>query len=267
MDGYDMDRTRKFAPQSGPPVQDAWLDRLSYRRLLSVAGSMLIAIKAPNAIFRKVYNAARMIPHNMRQTETAKMARQALVTEMKGYLNVHRSLDPSRVEGIARPHELHFPAVTEWGTLPPGFWHVSFEDFVGRLAFNRHRKAQVRLLFEALSLLKSAGCKKVTIAGSFTSNKPKPGDIDLVWDADGVNSEQLGPIFDENNGIELQRRFGIDASCQEWKLKLSIVQSLWGAGSPKPEEFVGEEFDQLPRFRAVGVLVLDLTQDLPVLRF
>jgi len=186
---------------------------------------------------------------------------------MKGYLNVHRSLDPSRVEGIARPHELHFPAVTEWGTLPPGFWHVSFEDFVGRLAFNRHRKAQVRLLFEALSLLKSAGCKKVTIAGSFTSNKPKPGDIDLVWDADGVNSEQLGPIFDENNGIELQRRFGIDASCQEWKLKLSIVQSLWGAGSPKPEEFVGEEFDQLPRFRAVGVLVLDLTQDLPVLRF
>lgn len=262
-----MDKTRKFAPLSGPPVQDAWLDRLSYRRLLSVAGSMLIAIKAPNAAFRKVYNAARMIPHNMRQTETALMARQALVTEMKVYLNVHRTLDPSRVEGIARPHEQHFPAFTEWGTLPPGFWHVSFEDFIGKLTFNAHRKAQVKLLFEALSLLKSAGCKKVTIAGSFASSKPKPSDIDLIWDRDGLNGELLGTIFEEDNGIERQKRFGIDASCEEWKLKLSIVQSLWGADSPKPAEFVGEEFDQLPRFRAVGVLVLDLTQDLPALRF
>jgi|GEM_PF-6514662 hypothetical protein len=267
MDDNDMEKTRTFAPESGPPVQDAWLDRLSYRRLLSVAGSMLIAIKAPNAVFRKVYNAARMIPHNMRRTETAKMARQALVTEMKGYLNVHRSLDPLRVEHIERPHEQRFPELSEWGTLPPGFWHVSLEEFAGRLAFNRHRKAQLQLLYEALILLKSAGCKKVTIAGSFTSNKPKPGDIDLIWDTDGLDSEQLGPMFDEDNSIERQKLFGIDASCEEWKLKLSIVQSLWGGDAPTRKEFIDNEFDQLPRFRAVGVLVLDLTQDLAALRF
>lgn len=267
MDVYDMEKTRKLVPLSDRPAQDAWLDRLSYRRLLSVAGSMFIAIKAPDAVLRKVFCAARMVPRNMRHTEAGKQAREALVFEMKQYLEVHRTIDPSRVEGIARPEGMRFPELSEWGTLPPGFWHVTFEEFVDKLAFNAHRKSQLKLLHEALTMLKAAGCKKVTIAGSFVSSKPKPSDIDLVWDADGLDNGQLGPIFDEDNGIELQKRFGIDASSEEWKLKLSIVQSLWGADAPKPEEFVGDEFEQLPRFRAVGVLVLDLTRDLPALGF
>lgn len=267
MDVYYMEKTRKFVPQSDRPAQDAWLDRLSYRRLLSVAGSMLIAIKAPDATLRKVFNAARMVPSNMRHTEAGKQAREGLVFEMKQYLKVHRTLDPSRVEGIARPQEKRFPAYSEWGTLPPGFWHVSFEEFVDKLAFNAHRRSQLKLLHEALTMLKAAGCQKVTIAGSFVSSKPKPSDIDLVWDAEGLDDEKLDYIFDERHGIELQRQYGIDGCSEEWKLKLSIVQSLWGADAPKREEFVGDEYEQLPRFRAIGVLVLDLTQELPRLRF
>lgn len=264
-----MDKTRKFSPLSSLPAQDVWLDRLSYRRLLSVAGSLLIAVKAPDAELRKVLNAARAIRRSERNGDQGKAARQALTVTMKQYLERHRLSDPSRDLNIERPHAQGLPAFTQDGTLPAGFFHVTVPEFVDALAFNKHRQAQVKLLFEALAMLKAAGCTKVTIGGSFASSKPKPGDIDLIWHTEGLDESKLDPIFSDATGLQRQRRLGIDSFSSEetWKLKLCLVQSLWGADSPEPHECTGEEFERLPHFRAVGVLVLDITGDLPALKF
>lgn len=266
MDDNDMENNVEIALVNRVAEQDTWLDRLSYRRLLAVAGSMLIAVKAPEAVLRKVFNNARRLPRNLRRTDAAQAARQALVAEMKRYLHRHRSLDPLLVKDIERPHEERFPERSEWGTLPPGFWHVSFTQLVEKLAFNSHRRTQVELLLKALTELKRGGCKKVIIAGSFVSTKPKPSDIDLVWDKEGLDKQKLHKAFEEDNGSERQKLFGLDASAEEWKLKLSMVQSLWGPDAPESSEFANDEYEQLPRFRAVGVLVLDLTQELPAIR-
>lgn len=46
-------------------------------------------------------------------------------------------------------------------------------------------------LLEALNLLKSAGCARVWIDGSFVTNKEVPGDYDACWDAEGVDFDQI----------------------------------------------------------------------------
>ncbi len=260
-----MEKTRRFSPPTGPPTQDDWLDHLSYERLLSVSGSLLIAVKSPDSDLRKALKAAGSVRRKKRNSEHALAQRQALLQEVKQYLARHRLADPSQGAEIERPHAQGFPAFTEDGSLPAGFWHVMPTEFIATLALNARRKKQVKLLFRALAMLKAAGCKKVTIGGSFASSKPKPSDIDLIWDTEGLDNDKLDPIFVSGTGLERQMLFGIDAfaATDEWKLKLCMVQSLWGADSPKPHELPTDAFDSLPRFRAVGVLVLDLTQTLP----
>lgn len=264
-----MDKTRRLSPLTDLPEQDVWLDRLSYRRLLSVAGSLLIAVKSPTSELRKVLNAARRIRRSERNSRSAQLAREALQVEIKQYLQRHRSVTIAQVLDVPRPHMNGVPTFTEDGTLPPGFWHLTLSEFVDNLTFNEHRKAQVKLLFEALTILKTAGCTKVTIGGSFASLKPKPSDIDLIWHSEGMDDSKLDPLFSDGSGLQRQQRFGIDSFSSEenWKLKLCLVQSLWGADSPKPHECSTEEFDQLPRFRPVGVLVVDITGDTPKLQF
>lgn len=261
-----MEKTRRFSPPTGPPTQDDWLDQLSYERLLSVSGSLMIAVKSPDSQLRKALIAAASVRRKKRNGERALTLHQALLQEVKQYLARHRLADPSQVVEIIRPEGQGFPAFTEDGSLPPGFWHVMPAEFIATLAFNERRKKQVKLLFRALAMLKAAGCKKVTIGGSFASSKLKPSDIDLIWDTEGLDENKLDPIFVTGSGLERQMLFGIDAfsAADDWKLKLCMVQSLWGADSPKAHELTADAFASLPRFRAVGVLVLDLTQALPV---
>lgn len=259
-----MDKTGKFFPPNGFPPEgrtDAWLNGLSYRRLLSLTGSLLLAVKSPDAELRKLFNTARSIRCGDRSSDAGQAAKIALTDCIRNYLALHRTLDPTRVT-IDQPQRKGFPEFTEFGTLPPGFWHVTLKDFQETLTFNQHRKAQAKLLCEALALLKAAGCRKVMIAGSFASPKPKPSDIDMMWDADGIDRDKLDPIFSED-GLALYSRFGTDASCEAWKLKLSLVQSLWGVGAVEAQECSVEEYADLPRFRAVGVLVLDLVEEQP----
>lgn len=262
-----MEKAWMFSPPQGPPAQDGWLDRLSYARLLSIAGSLVFAVKSPDAELRKVLQQARLVPRKERRSERAKAAREALLSAVRQYLQEQRLLDPTRVPDIARPHGQGIPAFTKYGTLPPGYWQVTLVELSAKLAFNQHRRAQLKGLFKALTMLKAAGCKKVTIAGSFASRKPKPSDIDMVWDEDGLDKDKLDPIFSEASSLERQRLLGIDSTSEEWKMKLSIVQSLWMGETPQPHECSKDELADLPHFRAVGVLVVDLTQEIPALSF
>ncbi len=47
----------------------------------------------------------------------------------------------------------------------------------------------------ALILLKRARCRSVYLDGSFVTSKPEPGDIDACWAIEGVDPEQLDPVF------------------------------------------------------------------------
>ena len=64
----------------------------------------------------------------------------------------------------------------------------------------------------ALSLLKSAGCQRVYIDGSFVTSKRRPGDIDVCWDIGGVDPEALDPVFFEfdDERAAQKARFGAE---------------------------------------------------------
>ena len=50
-------------------------------------------------------------------------------------------------------------------------------------------------LLLALHALRSAGCKRVWVDGSFVTDKDAPGDYDMCWDPDGVDPSCLDPII------------------------------------------------------------------------
>ncbi|MBC7999635.1 MAG: hypothetical protein IAF58_16910 [Leptolyngbya sp.] len=250
-----MDNTLVSHPATVLPrrenVTDPWLDQIDVARLLELCQSTLFAVKDPHSPFRLKLKIAKSLP--------GESAKAKLVEMLRAYLSRQRALEPLLNAEIERSAAQGIPTLTEDGTLPPGFWHSSVEEFLARFAFNRRRKRQANRLLEALALLKEAGVASVTIGGSFVSGKPQPSDIDLVWDTDGLDHSKLHPAFTNVWATERQKRFGLDAhsAADVWKLKLLLVQSLWSASSPEAEE-CGDDYDKLPRFRAVGVVVVAL---------
>lgn len=96
------------------------------------------------------------------------------------------------------------------GRLPPGEHAASWEEVVDRFGWNRRRRQLLDGLADAIGLLATAGCSRVWINGSFVTTKEEPGDFDVVWDLDGVDLQQLDPIFfDFTDGRRAQKqRFG-----------------------------------------------------------
>lgn len=87
------------------------------------------------------------------------------------------------------------PAFESSGNLPPGEHLATRRQIVARLAFTARRKELIIGLFAALTLLKTAGCRLVYLDGSFVTRKPDPGDFDACWGTDGVDVQQLDPVF------------------------------------------------------------------------
>lgn len=249
-----MDNTMESHPAVVLPrpetILHPWLDQMDLARLIEVCESTLFSVKDPHSSFRLALKAAKYHPGETSKTN--------LVGLLRSYLNRQRALDPL-LNDIDRPSAQGIPLLTEDGTLPPGVWHATVEEFLARFTFNRNRKRRAKRLLEALMLLKQAGVGNVTIGGSFVSGKPQPSDVDFIWSTEGLDASKLHPAFTEVWATERQKRFGIDAHPDEdeWKLKLLLVQSLWSAKSPDQTE-CGDAYAQLPRFRAVGVLVIAL---------
>ncbi len=63
------------------------------------------------------------------------------------------------------------------------------------LAFTPRRVQLLAGLKEALSLLKRAGCHSIYVDGSFVRKKPEPGDFDACWAIEGVDIDELDPVF------------------------------------------------------------------------
>jgi hypothetical protein len=81
------------------------------------------------------------------------------------------------------------------GLLPPGIHQGSWTEFKQKFGGTTHRRNLLSGLEAAARNLKSAGCKRIFINGSFVTSKEQPNDFDALWDIDGVDPEKLDPVF------------------------------------------------------------------------
>lgn len=119
--------------------------------------------------------------------------------------------------------------------LPTGLHYVTFREFRDAFVTNPHRQ----WLFEGFRLacqeLRSAGCGKVFVGGSFVTSKEFPSDYDACWDTVGVSCNLDPVIYDDNLGIERREKYRGD-----W---------LMGGCEPGP---TGEFFRFLSRDKVTG---------------
>ncbi|KAA0232774.1 MAG: hypothetical protein JJLCMIEE_03583 [Acidimicrobiales bacterium] len=99
---------------------------------------------------------------------------------------------------------------SETGLLPVGEHEASWDEVMERFGWNEKRRALLDGLAEALELLTAVGCLQVWLNGSFVTAKEEPLDFDACWDTDGVELDEIDPVFlDLTAGRAAQkRRFG-----------------------------------------------------------
>jgi Family of unknown function (DUF6932) len=81
------------------------------------------------------------------------------------------------------------------GNLPPGVHNATWEEVVSRFGWNAERIRLLEGLRRALESLKTAGCQRAYLDGSFVSEKDVPGDFDACWEAAGVDPGALDPVL------------------------------------------------------------------------
>ena len=96
------------------------------------------------------------------------------------------------------------------GLLPEGQHIGGWDEVVERFGWNERRRALLDGLAEAIELLVAVGCRRVWLNGSIVTAKEEPGDFDACWDTDGVDLDELDPVFlDLSGGRTAQKdRFG-----------------------------------------------------------
>ena len=90
------------------------------------------------------------------------------------------------------------PDFEEDGNLPPGIHQATWGQIADRFATTAHRQRLLRGLEAALGVLRSAGCKRVYVDGSFVTINQAPNDYDVAWEPSGVDLaslRSLEPVF------------------------------------------------------------------------
>lgn len=132
------------------------------------------------------------------------------------------------------------PEFVENGNLPEGVHGASWQEVLERFGWNSHRKRLLAGLKNALQSLKTAGCRRVYIDGSFVTNKELPNDFDCCWEEEGVNGELLDPvllIFDKKRATQkakfLGELFPAHAPGSRDKFFIDFFQQDRNTGEPK----------------------------------
>lgn len=87
------------------------------------------------------------------------------------------------------------PLDADSGLLPVGEHEASWAEVMEHFGWNERRRALLDGLAEALELLAAVGCRRVWLNGSFVTGKDEPGDFDACWDTDGVDVDEIDPVF------------------------------------------------------------------------
>lgn len=137
------------------------------------------------------------------------------------------------------------------GNLPPGEHAATWQDMFDRFGQTPWRLKLLAGMLQALRLLKTAGCMRVYIDGSFVTAKEAPSDFDACWSAEGVDFDQVDErllTFDRGRATQ----------------KAAFLGELFIAdGNADPQGTLFLDFFQTDREgQRKGIVVIDL-KDLP----
>lgn len=110
------------------------------------------------------------------------------------------SLYAPEAMGLTKASTQHYccvvlPALTIDGLLPPGIHLAEWDEVYAAFGTTPHRRRLLDGFRRAINALKSAGCKKAYLDGSFVTSKDKPGDFDGCWEETDVDPSLLDPIL------------------------------------------------------------------------
>ncbi|SRR6266498_4501494 len=96
------------------------------------------------------------------------------------------------------------------GNLPPGIHFATWEEILATFGGTPRRLDLLSGLLRALESLRTAGCSRAYLDGSFVTAKEEPGDYDGCWTPAGVNPDLLDPtLLDFSPGRAAQKaKFG-----------------------------------------------------------
>lgn len=81
------------------------------------------------------------------------------------------------------------------GNLPPGVHLVTWDEIRQRYGRTQRRRLLLAGLRAGLEALKSAGCQRAYINGSFVTRESKPHDFDALWEFAGVDLARLDSVL------------------------------------------------------------------------
>jgi hypothetical protein len=134
--------------------------------------------------------------------------------------------------------------------LPPGIHEITWKEVSDVFGTTRHRAQLLKGLLEAAKALKSAGCKKLYLDGSFITDTNIPKDFDGCWESVGVDLNSLQRtepallVFDPGR-LTQKLRFGGE---------LFLAEFIADARGRTYLDFFQEDRDG----NAKGILLLDL---------
>jgi hypothetical protein len=102
------------------------------------------------------------------------------------------------------------PLFADSGNLPEGIHESRWDEIVDRFGTNNRRRELLDRLRRALDSLRSAGCRRAYLDGSFVTTKEEPGDFDACWQMSGVDPDLLDPtlLTFANQRAAQKARFG-----------------------------------------------------------
>ena len=86
---------------------------------------------------------------------------------------------------------MSIPPFANSGNLPEGVHEATWDEIVDRFGTNDRRRELLDGLHRALDSLRSAGCRRAYIGGSFVTAQEEPGDFDACWEIAGVDPDRL----------------------------------------------------------------------------
>lgn len=86
------------------------------------------------------------------------------------------------------------PEFNDLGYLPAGIHKATIEEIDDRFTYNKHRKLLMSGVKSLVKALKSAGCRRLYLDGSFVTSQELPADYDAVFDPGGVDNT-IDPVL------------------------------------------------------------------------
>lgn len=94
----------------------------------------------------------------------------------------------------------------ENGNLPPGEHEFGWDELVQAFGWNEWRMTLLGSMAAATRHLKSVGCRRIYVDGSFVTSKSYPGDYDACWERSDTDLKALDPVLlDFTLGRERQK--------------------------------------------------------------